>query len=155
MQHIYNKNSIKMKRFLLLLVVSVFTIGFSSCEKQTILENKEIPEPIKVFIDEHFPGIKVEIASKNEEGLSVEYVIVLSGNIHLEFDKKYKIKEMEFSQGLPDSVIPDPILDYVKANYPKNFIVSWEREKNRQYVELDNDVELVFDDNGEFIKVDF
>lgn len=144
-----------MKRFLLLLVVSVFTIGFSSCEKQTILENKEIPEPIKVFIDEHFPGIKVEIASKNEEGLSVEYVIVLSGNIHLEFDKKYKIKEMEFSQGLPDSVIPDPILDYVKANYPKNFIVSWEREKNRQYVELDNDVELVFDDNGEFIKVDF
>lgn len=144
-----------MKKFLVLSVICVFAISFSGCEKQTILNNKDIPEPIMSFIQEHFNGIDVEIASENREGLSVEYVVVLSGNIHLEFDEKYNIKEMEFSRGLPDSVISDPILAYVQLNYPKNFIVSWERDKNRQYVELDNDVELVFSKDGEFIKVDF
>ena len=77
-------------------------------------------------------------------------------HIKLEFDAKGQIKDMD-AQGkkaLPDSSIPAMIVDYVKENFTGSKIMEWSQSRKLQVVELDNDIELVFDRHGNLVKID-
>ena len=51
--------------------------------------------------------------------------------------------------------LPQAILDYVTTNYPDNTIVKAEIEDNSNYeIELNNELELVFDQEGNFLGID-
>ena len=51
--------------------------------------------------------------------------------------------------------LPQSILNYISTNYPDNTITEAEIEDNNNYeVELNNDVELVFDQQGNFLGID-
>ncbi|MCI5492419.1 MAG: PepSY-like domain-containing protein [Prevotellaceae bacterium] len=80
-----------------------------------------------------------------------------NGNAYkLEFDAKGQIKDMD-AQGkkaLPDSSIPAMIVDYVKENFTGSKIMEWSQSRKLQVVELDNDMELVFDRHGNLVKID-
>jgi hypothetical protein len=41
-------------------------------------------------------------------------------------------------------------LSYVGIHYPNNYITGWKLKKYRQQIELDNKLELRFDNNGNF-----
>ncbi|MBZ0242130.1 MAG: PepSY-like domain-containing protein, partial [Bacteroidales bacterium] len=75
-------------------------------------------------------------------------------NIELEFNSAYQIIEIDASTQLPNSVIPQSILDYVSEHYPDNYITDWELENNHQQIELDNGLELEFGLDGVFIRID-
>ena len=62
--------------------------------------------------------------------------------------------DIEGISKLPDSVIPSKIREYVVANYPQNHIIGWEIDGRNQQVELDNDLDLEFTMNGDFIRID-
>jgi hypothetical protein len=56
---------------------------------------------------------------------------------------------------LPDSVIPEKIREYVKSNYPAYFITDWEKESRKvQQIELSNGLDLEFDNDGKYLKMD-
>jgi hypothetical protein len=56
---------------------------------------------------------------------------------------------------LQDSVIPTKILDYVSSTYPDNYIIGWELEdKGRQQVTLNNNLELEFDKDSKYLRID-
>ena len=40
------------------------------------------------------------------------------------------------------------------ANYPDNFITDWELDDKKQKVKLDNGLELEFNKEGNFLKLD-
>lgn len=65
-----------------------------------------------------------------------------------------KITEIESSQGIPKSALPEEIVTYVKANYPNVNIVEWEKEAYGQEIELSNGLELKFNFKNEFIGYD-
>lgn len=51
--------------------------------------------------------------------------------------------------------LPQSILNYISTNYPDNTITEAEIEDNNNFeVELNNDVELVFDQQGNFLGID-
>lgn len=51
--------------------------------------------------------------------------------------------------------LPQPILDYVTTNYPDNTIVNAEIEDSNNYeIELNNEMELIFDQEGIFLGID-
>ncbi|QQR96537.1 MAG: PepSY-like domain-containing protein [Bacteroidota bacterium] len=62
--------------------------------------------------------------------------------------------EIESNKPIPEKILADTIYDIAHKNYPNNKIVGWEKTKLGQKVELDNDVELYFDDNGNFIRTE-
>ena len=55
---------------------------------------------------------------------------------------------------MPNSVIPEKILQYVTTNYPTNFITDWELDDKNQQVQLDNGLDLEFKMNGDFLRID-
>jgi len=55
---------------------------------------------------------------------------------------------------LPNSVIPEKILQYVTVNYPTNFITDWKLDGKNQEVQLDNGLNLEFNIKGDFLRID-
>lgn len=135
-----------------LLLMSTWFIP--ACESQKVLAENDIPAAITTYVNTHFPSSKILQAVKDKEGLSKSYDVILEGNITLEFNKKHEVTSIESSSALPDSVIPEKILSYIKANYPGNHIVQWELDDNRQQVELNNKLELEFNKAGDFLRID-
>ncbi len=144
---------------LLKLFTVLFTVALlSSCSdddnNQLELKESEYPATIVAYKTAHFPGNDIQRIIKDSEDNSIHYDVYLSGRIELEFDADYKITDIDGVDKLPDSVIPQEILDYVAENYPNRHITDWELEGNYQQIELDNGIELEFNMDGTFIRVD-
>lgn len=137
----------------ILLTLGLLLIA-TSCDDDKGLSENEIPNEITTFITTHFPSNNIIRATKDKDGSRVSYDVTLSGNVKLEFNSQREITDIDSNTKLPDSVIPQAIRDYVTENYPNNFITDWELEDNHQQVGLNNDVDLEFTMDGEFIRVD-
>lgn len=130
------------------------SIMLTGCDKETILNENDIPAEIKTYVETHFPGSKILQCVKDKDGLELNYDVIIDGNFKLEFNKKKEIESIDGNSKLPDSVIPAKILAHVQANFPSNFITDWELNRNDQEVELDNGMELLFNKDGDFLRID-
>lgn len=144
----------KLKLFVALSLAFVWMIVSSSAQNANSSAQAELPDEIKTFINTHFPDHQVTHFALDQDGGNKEYDVTLSDNIRLEFDDHFMLKEGESKVQLPDAIIPETILAYVKENYPNSQIVNWDRDKDNQSVELSDGVELDFDLEGNFLKMD-
>lgn len=55
---------------------------------------------------------------------------------------------------LPQSVIPASVAQYVKGTFPNAKITEWSRDGKKQLIELNNDMELVLNAKGKFLRMD-
>ena len=89
--------------------MAIFT--FASCDKETVVQDNDLPKEISMFITTHFPSNKIIQSIKDRDGLELTYDILLDGNIKLEFNSKKQIIDIESRDKLPNSVIPAKIID--------------------------------------------
>ncbi len=143
-----------MKKLTYLAVFFTVLIVFTSCEKETILETAQTPSEITTYVETHFSTHKILQAVKDVDGVKKTYIITLNGNVLLEFNRKKEIISIDADTQLPESVVPIKIKQYVESNFPENVITDWELEDKHQQVGLDNDLDLEFTINGDFIRID-
>lgn len=118
------------------------------------LETNEYPNEITSYIDTHFPNGDI-VSIKEEKGKrKTEYEVKLRNMEELEFDQDYAVTCVESKESLPESVVPQKIRDYVTQNYPDRNIEEWKKKKRGQEIELDNGLEIKFDFDGNFVKLD-
>ena len=146
------KTPIKLPAITIFALLTIFT----SCSKddELLLNDANIPTAVKSYVETHFGSNSIIRAEKDTGNNTITYEIYLSENINLEFNSEFDIIDIDGILQLPNSVIPQSILNYVSTNYPNNFIRDWELELNHQQVELNNNVELEFETNGNFIRID-
>lgn len=139
-----------------ILLLSLLFFSFSAIAQERTITEQELPQSIRSYIATHFKENKIVKIEEEKKGMAIEYEVKLDNAIELEFNSKNQVKEIKSRSGikLPDSVIPPSILSYVKANYRQNSIVEWELKKKKQEIELENGIELEFDLNGKFLRID-
>lgn len=106
-----------------------------------------------MYADTHFPNHEILQVTKDTDNGAITYDVALEGNIELEFNEAKEITEIDATTQLPNSVIMVEIQNYVQANYPSQVITSWELKLSEQHIELNNDVDLVFDLEGIFLRI--
>ncbi|MFV0366205.1 MAG: PepSY-like domain-containing protein [Mangrovibacterium sp.] len=141
-------------KFAVLFAVLAMVVSCSDNDKETILTGTNIPTQITSYQATHFPENPISTVIKDEERKSVSYDVYLQNGIKLEFNSAFEVCDIDGVTKLPDSVIPQEILNYVAKNYPNNLITDWEFEDGHQQVELDNHLELEFNLDGSFIRMD-
>ena len=129
-------------------------IALISCDQEKVMQASEYPSEITSYVSTHFPNNSILQIVKDSEGMTKKYEVLLSENIRLEFDNKKEITDIDGNKQLPNSVIPEKILQYVMANYPNNVITDWELENKRQQIGLDNGLDLEFNLEGDFLRLD-
>lgn len=134
--------------------LAVVLMLFTACDKESVVSADGLPKDAQLFITQHFPNHEILQVVKERDDLKTTYEVYLSEGFNLDFDKKGKIVSVEGTSKLPDSVVPEKILGYVQTNYPDYFIRDWELDDRGQEVTLSNGMDLKFDKNGNFLRID-
>jgi hypothetical protein len=113
-----------------------------------------LPSEIQSYIRKHFPGQDLVKYKTEWTPHKAEYKVYLSNHVKIEFNKDFNPVEVEGKLGLPDSILPKKILNFIKKNYPDMKFFEWSKKSYKQEVELQNDKELEFDLKGNFLKID-
>ena len=116
---------------------------------------KELPAKAQTLLSKHFKGQKVMLATIESGIVSRSYDVVLRNGTKLEFDKKGNLTEIDCKQGIvPSQLIPQPIKNYLKENYPAQAVKKIEMNKNEYDVELANGLDLTFNKHFQLIDID-
>ncbi len=143
-----------MKKIQLLPLIAA-VMFFASCEKERVLTSADVPQEIQSYVQTHFPKNSILQTLKDTEGMILTYDVTLDSAISLEFNRSKEIISIDGNSKLPDSVIPQKILTYVLNTYPDNFVTDWEKESRKvQQIELNNGLDLEFDEDGNYLRID-
>lgn len=136
------------------LMLVMIVCSLTSCDRETILNPTEVPIEITSYVSTHFPNNRMLQTTKEIDGTTKTYNVILNDNISLEFNRKKRIISIEANSQLPEGVIPEKLNRYVSSNYPNNYIIEWEIESKQQQISLDNNLDLEFSLNGDFLRID-
>lgn len=149
-----------MKRLLTLVVVLFMCCGtsFVLAGEDRPINPEQLPQTIKVFLDQYFPGEKIALAKMEKELFGTEYKVYLVGGSKIEFgkDKEWKEVDCEFSE-VPSALIPQKIKEFVNTNYPDQKVIQIEKKNKRKVkyeVELSNSIEIEFDGHYNVVDID-
>ena len=106
------------------------------------------------FIDQYFPNstvVLVEMDDDDDNGK--EYSVLLNDGTKIEFDLQGEWKRVGRNKtGVPATLIPKPIIEYVKTNYPEDVITKLSKKPYGFKIELSNDEDVRFNPQGQFIE---
>ncbi|MCA6067434.1 PepSY-like domain-containing protein [Chryseobacterium sp. RG1] len=140
---------------IVLAVILILIAGFAYGQDRAINPN-QLPKTAKTFIYSNFKGIDIGSAVEDRELYGVdEYNVYLANGIKIEFDRNGNWKEVDGKhQKIPYNFIPSNIRHYVAKNFPHTFITQIKKGRWSYEAELSNGIELEFDKNGNFTKID-
>ena len=138
-----------MKKIVVILMCVFAMSAFVSCDR--VVSADKLPAQAKQFVAAHFNGI--EVLSVRKDGF--KYDVVLFDGTEIEFSHGGQWIEVDCGLSpLPDGVLPANTAKYLTAKFPMNFATHVKFEHKRYEVELDNDLDLLFDKNGNFMGAD-
>jgi hypothetical protein len=129
-------------------------VTLAGCKAEKPLSSAEIPQEITSFVTTHFPGNPILHSIKDRELFTHSYELLLEGNITIEFNRNRELTYLESATAISGTILPEPLQKYIASNYPGASIVEWDLDGRNQEVELDNGLALIFNRNGEFLRID-
>ncbi|GAB3260064.1 hypothetical protein GCM10027347_24110 [Larkinella harenae] len=133
--------------------------GTSACDQEKVVAEEALPQNAQTFIQTHFPQETIVRVVRDRDGLNTSFDVILSNGFDLDFTKSGECTQVDGnSTAIPDEVInPEKIRTYVRDNFSQQTVVSWEKDQHsreRYSIELSNGLDLDFDQNGNFLRID-
>lgn len=114
----------------------------------------KLPAEISSYLQNHFDGQNVVKYKTEWTALKKKHKVYLANGVKVKFDSKKEVYKIEGKAGLPLSVLPTPLAEYMKAHYPDEIFTEWKKKSYKQEIELRNGLELEFDLDGNFMRID-
>ena len=129
-----------MKKILALLVC-LLTISTGVCaDDDRPVRFDQLPAKAQAYVKKYFPQEKVALAKMEKDFFDKKYEVIFANS------SKYST--------VPEAVIPEAILRYVKATYPDHKVVKIEKEDRGYEAKLANGMKLEFDNKFNLIDID-
>ena len=145
-----------MKRiFAIVALATVALLGLQSCEKDDNYINESLlPTEAQTFINTYFASVPIKNVIKDFDDFTYTYKVHLDDGTFIEFNKEGKWRDVKnHTTGVPNSIVPQKIVEYLTANYPNNFMADVERGRHYD-VELNDGLDLDFSLDGDFLRID-
>lgn len=145
-----------MKKLLVMLAVAVCGCLVAKASDEIVRDVSYLPKTAQTFISGNFKENISFIKIEKTLGFITDYEVVLTDGTEVKFDRNgnWDSVEMPSSKAVPAKLVPSEIANYVRKNYPKQRIVSIDKESHGYDVELQNGLDLVFNKAGQFKKID-
>ncbi len=145
-----------MKNLKALFLFGFLLMGMSLYAQKTTITQKELPQTAQHFINKNFSGQKVtSVVKEVKYKMKTEYDVYFDNRMEIEFDGDGNWTEVDGKKSpIPTGFINSSIVNYVKQNFPTEKIIQIEKKRSKYEIELGNGIELIFDLNGNFKKID-
>lgn len=146
-------NYIKKIAFVALAFAGISSV---SAQNQRFVSLSQLPTKAQNFIKTHFPAANITMALEETPYLSQkEYNVKLNDGTEIEFLENGEWEEVKAKGGkVPSQIIPVDIAQYIKNNFLGIDIQEIKKRKRGYEIELSNGLDLDFDKNGKFLRVD-
>jgi|SRR5690606_677842 len=138
------------------LLISIFCLsGFGIAQVSNTIQDP-LPAIASNFIKTNFAGETILQSFQKNDDNKVEYHAHLSNGIEIEFDGEGNWEEVDSktATAIPTGFIPSKITSYVSKNFPTQKIAKIEKDSNSYDVELTNGLDVEFNLNGDFLRID-
>lgn len=116
----------------------------------------ELPAKAQTFIKTYFD--QKEVASVYEDTeymVQKEYSVYLNDGTELEFFSNGDWEEVKTRTGqVPDKIIPSAITQHIQKQFPSTFVKEIKKKRYGYEVEISNGLDLEFNKNGKFLRID-
>lgn len=141
-----------MRKIIGIAIVLIANFAFA---QEVIVPFNQLPAKAKTFINQHFKGVKVMNVIQDKDVFSKDFDVNFENGTKVEFDRTGNWKEIKTLSGsVPSSLVPAKIKQYISNNYKGANIVEINKDAYKIDVELSNGVDLDFDKNGNFLRID-
>ena len=107
------------------------------------------------FIQKYFNVSDIAYVERERDGLHNEFKVYLKNATEIDFDYHGNLESIDCQiSPVPEGIVPQLIVDFVRLHHPDNFIVEYSIDHRSLEVELSNGFTLVFDMEGNFIRID-
>lgn len=132
-----------------------FSLLLTACSDKPVAP-QQLPQPIKVFVQQYFPGQNITYAEKDLEITGFKYDVFLTDGTHIDFDTDDVWDKIESSMAttVPTALIPALVATHIRANFPDAMILKIDKERYGYDVELANGLELKFNKQGALMEMD-
>ena len=143
-----------MKKIFAVMATMLFTL-VACADHHELVKYSELPASAQSFIQKYYAASDVSYVELDREGFSREYNVYLKNGVEMEFDAQGNMQSIDCQRSpVPEGIVPTLIVDYVSLHHPSECIVEYQVEYRRLKVGLNNDWELIFDVNGNFLALD-
>ena len=145
-----------MRKYFIALVAVIATLGTFAAEIGDIpVEVNALPATAKHFLKTKFPNSDVVYAVKDVDFASVEYKVMLSEGIVIEFNKRGEWKEID-GKGKPlsEAVLPEVVRKMVQQKFSGTVVTCISLDKDNYEVKLNNGLEVELTSSGKIIDVE-
>ncbi len=143
-----------MKKNFLLLLLSMFTLVACADSKSMPITFEQLPNEAQTFIQKHFPSVQIDYILM-EDGWNTEYEVRLSNGTKVEFNEQGDMRQVDCEYGsVPESILLNPIKSYLQTHFPNTNVTEYHVERKEIKVELNTGIELVFNAQGGFLRID-
>lgn len=115
----------------------------------------DLPEAALTTINQYYR--QEDIASYEVKTVPVigrNFEVKFNDGAEIDFDSNGNWHEWKDAKGLPKEIIPEKIASYIGKNYANTFATSIDKEAKKIKVDLASDVDLEFDEAGNFLRID-
>ena len=136
-------------------VVFMALCSLTACAKEQVITFDQVPEPAKAIVAAHFDASQIAYVILDKGLLDADYEVKFNDGRSLEFNKAGELTKVDCKQTeVPSALIPELVRQYVEANFPNAFITEWSKDDRRWKAELNSGLELEFNSNYEFVRID-
>lgn len=130
--------------------------AMSANAQETVITKNQLPQAAQQFISNNFPKNIVDFVIADKEIISTDYKVKFKEGTEIEFDSDGNWTEVDGNRTvIPTAFIQKSILTYVKEKFPNTQIEKIEKGRfGKQEVKLSNGLELEFNSEGKFKRID-
>lgn len=150
-------------KFFAAAIIAISAFSFTSCDDSGLGigdSNKtvnDVPGEITSYVTQHFNDealLRVQI-ERDYTGIDSYYEAYLDNGANIDFTKDYEAVEIwSPNAAVPVSTLPTVIQDYLATNHENQTVMGWEKYPNKYEVYLNTELEIFFDEQGNFLRYD-
>lgn len=138
---------------LIALLLGLFCTSVDAKGKQPIALNKT-PKAVQTAALKHYTPDQILFITKDKELGKDEYEFTLADGTKVEFYENGQLHKIKSQQGVPEEFIPTNMLKYIKATFPNSIVTEFKNDRMMKKIEINNDVDLIFNRKGKFLRID-
>lgn len=138
----------------LVTLAAFFVVLASAASDYRPITVEQLPAAAQSILTVHFKNIPTTFIGAEPEMIGLEYKVLLENGTQIEFDKKGNWKEIESTVGVPETIVPALINQFVAQNHKGDKVNRIDRETWGYEVKLASGREVEFNKSFKFIKYD-